>query len=234
MIGFAVGMALIPLIHSTLMPESIHFGPGTPQSVLQTRQVPHVGFGKTLFYLGYQQSPTSHQDPILMRFDGEQRTWTRNDYDHSGRDMRGYGLFWDGQERMYIAFRLRGAPLEGHWLATLRPGWLPSLTTHTVADVTVLARIDPADGTILASTYLAGRGMDGAWQPWLLTGWGLTPSGNLWLQGITPAARKTNHQPLPCGGVGPYIHHLVLRADLRQALESQCLPNINSGKDWLG
>ncbi len=83
----------------------VKFTPSDSEATIAAKGVPSIRLGSQTIYIGTRQRTSNNQDPIIASFDSENPTnnWVRTDYETTGADSKGNGLFWDGDD-LYAAF----------------------------------------------------------------------------------------------------------------------------------
>jgi len=188
---------------------------------------PRLELGDTTFYTGATQLSSTNQDPRLLRFDAGKLSWCRDDLETSSDDGRGYGLLWNGKDSLYAVFSATGTQGEpsGDFRRFAVRGWLKSYADASWggggAKVSILAKLDPATGDILAATYLtAVRPSDQKINSLTVTDLRfkndtLTVSADAFY-----SPRQTNKEPFNCSGTSPFAYQIVFNADLSKALRA--------------
>ncbi len=158
------------------------------ESEIKALGAPNLRLGSQTFYIGYEQVSSNNQNPVIVSFDDKNpdHNWTRNDYEVTGADSRGYGLFWSGDD-LYATFTIDGT--QGSVNEDFRRGsgdakqnWLRSYGSGGGAKVSVIARINPADGKLLDSAYLSAILSSGNSNTLTIESIDLNGSGNLVIQ----------------------------------------------------
>jgi hypothetical protein len=115
--------------------------------------LPHVTIGDTTLYVGFEQVSGINQDPIVARFDGGERVWCVY-HETDPPDGRAEGITWDGGDHAYVVYTIvgGGSGLEGHggWLSSYAPGAIHGGGPK----VSVVGRIDVADGALDTATFV--------------------------------------------------------------------------------
>jgi hypothetical protein len=201
--------------------EAKAFGANETAAQLSAQGVVSVENAGTQFFIGYRQVSANNQDPILVKFVDGQQQWARTDYENTGDDQKGYGLLWDGAERLYAVFSATGTQPGDDFRRFASNGWLPSYGQGGGAKVAVLARIDPATGEVGAATFLYARLTNGKTNSMQVTDLALTKVGELDLTAnawFSPL--KVDKSRFDCSGSSPFVYRLRLSGDLGTALEA--------------
>ncbi len=184
--------------------DALPFNCQESEATLQNRGVTRVTEGNTSIYIGFTQVSGNNQDPRIARFDNGQQTWCREDYEITTDDGRGYGLVWDGSDRLYAAFTVNGtrgtASQDFRRFAT--NGWLSSYGAGGGPSVTVLAQIAPTTGDVQQATFISAIQSNGASNSLILTELTLgTTAVNIRAQSSF-SPRRADRTPFTCNNVG--------------------------------
>ncbi len=140
---------------------AVQFTPNSDEATIAASDAQRLTLGSQTIYIGFWQESGINQDPIIASFDSEnpENNWVRTDYESTGADGRGQGLFWDGTN-LYGVFSTdgtQGSPSEDWRRATgdVTQNWLRSYGAGGGAKVGVLGRIDPATGELLDAAFLS-------------------------------------------------------------------------------
>ncbi|MCC5896284.1 MAG: hypothetical protein JJU32_00005, partial [Phormidium sp. BM_Day4_Bin.17] len=141
--------------------NAVQFTPNTDEATLEASDAQRLTLGSQTIYIGYWQKSGINQDPIISSFDSENpdNNWVRTDYESTGADGRGQGLFWDGTN-LYATFSTDGTQgsSEDDWrraTGDVTQNWLRSYGAGGGGKVGVLGRIDPATGELLDAAFLS-------------------------------------------------------------------------------
>jgi hypothetical protein len=141
--------------------SAVQFTPNTDEATIAASNAQRLTLGSQTIYIGFWQESGNNQDPIIASFDSENpdNNWVRTDYESTGADGRGLGLFWDGTS-LYGVFSTdgtQGTPSEDWRRASgdATQNWLRSYGAGGGAKVGVLGRIDPATGNLVDAAYLS-------------------------------------------------------------------------------
>jgi hypothetical protein len=151
----------LPTLTSIQTSSVTTFTPNSSQVQIAALNGPSITVGTQTIYIGTWQRTSINQDPIIASFDpvNPANNWIRTDYEMTGADGRGYGLFWDGTH-LYGVFSVdgtQGSPSEDFRRAanTATQTWLRSYGQGGGAKIGVLARIDPSTGEMTAAAHLS-------------------------------------------------------------------------------
>ncbi len=197
------------------------FNPNDSEAELSS--VLKVDDGTTSFYIGYQQVSSNNQNPILAKFENGQQVWVKTDYELTGDDSKGYGLLWDGADRLYAVFSSTGA--QGSSSEDFRRfaqnGWLSSYGASGGPKVAVLAKINPADGTVENASFLYAKLSNGNSNSMNVKAlsfdenWNLVVNADSWYSPL-----NVDQQPFSCSGSSPFDYSITFNPDLSEALSA--------------
>lgn len=141
--------------------SAVQFTPNSDEATIAASNAQRLTLGSQTIYIGFWQESGNNQDPIIASFDSENpdNNWVRTDYESTGADGRGFGLFWDGSN-LYGVFSTdgtQGTPSEDWRRASgdATQNWLRSYGAGGGAKISVLGRIDPATGDLVDAAYLS-------------------------------------------------------------------------------
>jgi hypothetical protein len=188
-----------------------------------------ITVGSRTFYIGYRQVSSINQNPILVSFDSQNSNndWVRTDYEITGADSRGYGLFWSGRD-LYAVFSIDGA--QGSASEDFRrasqdasQSWLRSYGSGGGAKISVLARIDPATGALLDAVHLSALLSNGNSNSLVVDDIGLNSNGNLVVQAqswFSPRNPNGSRMTQVDSGSSPFNYTLEITPDLTQVVST--------------
>lgn len=130
----------------------------TNEAAVRALGGPSIAVNNTTLYIGYEQVSTTNQDPRLVSFTNGVQDWYRTDYEVTNDDGTGTGLVWDGTtDSLYATFTSTGSQgtPDQDFREFATNGWLSSYGQGGGAQVSVLARIDPATGDVLDATFIS-------------------------------------------------------------------------------
>lgn len=198
------------------------------EAVVASQGGPRLTFGNTALYMGTQQVGATNQDPRVVRFDNAQQVWCRDDLETSGDDSRGFGLLWDGREVLYAVFSATGTQGEpsGDFRRFTQNGWLTSYADASAGGggpkVTLIAKLDPATGDVLAATYLtAVKPSDRKINSLIATNLSYEEDRLSVRAAAYYSPRQVNLEPFTCSGNSPFKYTVVFDADLSRALSAE-------------
>ncbi|MBI5532051.1 MAG: hypothetical protein HY898_05000 [Deltaproteobacteria bacterium] len=114
-----------------------------------------VVVGTSSIHVGWAQVSGNNQDPFIARVDHGAVAWCVA-AEAQGPDGRAYGLAWDGGQTLYAVYTVvgGGTALDG------KGGWLDSYGSAGSGGnktVSVVARHDPSNGSLIATTFVASQ-----------------------------------------------------------------------------
>ena len=158
------------------------------ESDIQALGGPSITIDSQTIYIGYRQVSPNNQNPILVSFDSQNsdNNWVRTDYEVTGADSRGYGLFWSDSD-LYAVFSIDGA--QGTSSEDFRrasrdatQSWLRSYGSGGGAKISVIARIDPTTGELLDAAHLSALLSSGRSNTLVINDISVNASNNLVIQ----------------------------------------------------
>jgi hypothetical protein len=185
------------------------------EATIKAKNGPKVTIGQTSIYIGYQQVSSQNKDPRIIRFDNGVKKWCRSDYETTNDDGTGYGLLWDGGNVLYGVFSSTGSQTGFDFRRFATGRWLSSYGSGGGAKVAVIAKINPANGSVDYATFLtAKKSNDGKTNSLVVTGlsWNgmnLTVKADSWW---TP--RRANTNSMNCSSSSPYKYTATFTGDL--------------------
>jgi hypothetical protein len=183
------------------------------------------------YYIGYRQVSADNQNPVVVKFTGGVRDWCREDYETTGDDGKGYGLFWNGQSlyAVFTATGTQGTPAQDYrrftasgWLKTFSDGSPGGGGGPKVAIILKLSRAN-GEGQVGQGTFVTSRlqssGKTNSLEVkdlYMNTDGHLVVRANSWF-----APRNVNKAPLfqtPATGGSPHDYTLVITQNLTTAI----------------
>ena len=190
------------------------------EATIRAKNGPRAVFGNSSIYIGYQQVSSKNKDPRMIRFDNGIATWCRSDYETTGDDNTGHGLFWDGAGTLFGVFSATGTQTGNDFRRFSIGRWLPSYGSGGGPRVAIIAKVNPTNGDVIYSTYLSARLSDGRSNSLVVTaltstGTAVEVKGNSWF-----SPRRTNKLPMACNGTSPFAYTITFANDLTTALSA--------------
>ncbi len=197
---------------------------------LKNSGTPFVKLGTVTFFIGYRQVSAINKNPVLVRFNGTQRVFCRTDYEVTGDDSTGYGLYWNGSKALYAVFSSTGT--QGTSSQDFRrfatKGWLKSYGSGGGAKIAVIARVLAANGNVTHATFLSARKSDGKSNSLTVKDLSfanaqLTVRADSWF-----SPRKADRTAYTCTGSSPFDYEIVFDAGLTKAISTQVYNDADS------
>ncbi len=179
---FVVEMQALP---AEISSSTVKFAPGDSEEAIAATGAPSITIGSQTIYIGTWQKTSINQDPIIVSFDSANpgNNWVRTDYEMTGADGRGYGLFWDGDD-LYSVFSTdgtQGSASEDFRRAATdgQQSWLRSYGQGGGAKIAVVAKIDELTGEMTDAAFLSAVLSNGYSNSLTVTDLSVNNSGNL-------------------------------------------------------
>lgn len=211
---------------------SIQFAPSSSEQQIASLGGAKIELGSQTIYIGTWQASSINQNPIIASFDPKnpENNWVRTDYETTGADGRGYGLFWDGKA-LYSFFSVdgtQGTPSEDfrRTAANATQTWLRSYGQGGGPKVSVVARLDPATGEMTRSAYLSSVLSSGNSNSLVIKGATISDDQTLVLRADSWfSPRRVNGEPMQQVGTGgsPHDYTLEISRDLRTVLSTSAV-----------
>jgi len=219
---------------SSVTSRTVKFGGSDGQAAIASTGAAKVTIGSQTIYIGTQQVSSINQNPIIASFDSQNpgNNWVKTNYETTGADGRGYGLFWDGKS-LYGVFSVdgtQGSPSEDFRRASsgANQQWLKSYGQGGGAKVAVLARIDPKTGNMTDAAYLSAVLSSGKSNSLAVTGISTNSKGNLVVKAQSYfAPRRPDGKAMTQTGSGgsPFDYNVEITRDLKTVVST-------SAKGW--
>lgn len=166
--------------------DTITFSPGDDEQAIAATGAASLTIGTQTIYVGTWQASSNNQNPIIASFDSSNpsNNWVKTDYESTGADGRGLGLFWDGSN-LFAAFTTDGTQgsVSQDWRratgATGQFSWLNSYGSGGGAKISVVGKLDPATGDLTDAAYLSAILNSGNSNTLTVTDLSVNSSGNL-------------------------------------------------------
>lgn len=207
--------------------RAVAFTCNDSEATIKAKGGPGVIFGNSSIYVGYQQVSSLNKNPRMIRFDNGVRTWCKTDYEVTNDDGSGYGLIWDGGSVLYGVFSSTGT--QGTSSQDFRRfatnGWLKTYGAGGGAKISILARINPSNGTVAYASFLSALKSDGTSNS--LTVRGLTWTGSTLVVNSSSyfSPRRRDRSRMTCTGSSPFNYTVEFSANLSsvsQAVATGC------------
>ncbi|MGB7444890.1 MAG: Calx-beta domain-containing protein, partial [Coleofasciculaceae cyanobacterium] len=172
-------------LSASIKGSNIKFNSGDSEAKIAATGAAKINLGTQTIYIGTQQVSSNNQNPIIASFDSSNpdNNWVKTDYEKTGADGRGYGLFWTGSD-LYGVFSVdgtQGSSSEDFRRASgdATQSWLKSFGKGGGAKVAVLAKINPATGQMTDAAYLSALLSNGNSNSLAITDLSVNGNGNL-------------------------------------------------------
>jgi hypothetical protein len=208
---------------------TVQFTPSSSEQQIASQNGAKIQLGSQTLYIGTWQASSINQNPIIASFDSKnpENNWIRTDYEVTGADGRGYGLFWDGKA-LYGFFSVDGT--QGVASEDFRrtadgatQSWLRSYGQGGGPKVSVVARIDPATGKMTRSAYLSSILSNGNSNSLLIKGAELSRDNTVILRADSwYSPRRSTGEAMQQVGTGgsPHDYTVEMSRDLRTVLSA--------------
>jgi len=208
------------------------FTPTATQGAIAALNGPAITIGTQTLYIGTWQRSGNNQDPIIASFDSvnPSNNWVRTDYESTGADGRGYGLFWDGSN-LYGVFSVdgtQGAASEDfrRVSGSATQQWLRSYGQGGGPKVGVVARINPANGTMDAAAYFSARLSSGNSNSLVVKDMRLNTNNNLVIRAdswFSPRNPDGSAMTQVGSGGSPHDYTIEITPDLRTVVNTSAV-----------
>ncbi|MEB3213430.1 MAG: hypothetical protein VKL39_18930, partial [Leptolyngbyaceae bacterium] len=224
------GIDVVPGSVSSFVNSGVRFSSSSPSEAdVAALGGSTITVGSRTFYIGYRQVSSNNQNPIIVSFDSQNpgNDWARTDYEVTGTDGRGYGLFWSGSN-LYAVFSVdgtQGTSSEDFRRASqdASQSWLRSYGSGGGAKIAVLTRIDPLTGELLDAVYLSALLSNGNSNSLVINDIGINASGNLVVQAqswFSPRNPNGTRMTQIGSGSSPFDYTLEITPDLQTVVNT--------------
>jgi len=208
------------------------------ESAIASTGAPRVWAGPNKALRWYIGEAINTTNPIVAYFSAGRMVWCRTDYETTADQSVGYGLLYNTPGSLYAVFSSRGQNVgsgtnDFRQFATtgFQPnyGWIypgSRLFSEGASKVSVLAKLNPLTGDVLAATYLTSRFTFGATGGLTVVNLSQVPQSRNTDEAITVSAvtaatpLRADGTRMLCSGVGPYNYTIVLSANLDTVLQA--------------
>jgi hypothetical protein len=208
----------------------VKFNPNITEAQLIASDAARITLGSQRIYIGTDQVSAINQNPILASFDAlnPANNWIRSDYETTGADGRGYGVAVTPAGEVYAFFSVdgtQGSPPEDFRRVSngAEQAWLRSYGQGGGPKVSVIGKIDPATGNLIAAAYLSAVLGNGNSNTLTITGLALQPNGNLLVSAQSFfSPRQPNGQPMALDNdpttpeTSPFAYFVEITPDLKR------------------
>lgn len=214
---------------AAISPTTIKFSPDSSEAAIAATGAARIQLGSQTIYIGTQQVTSINQNPIIASFDSSNpsNNWVRTNYEVTGTDGRGYGLFWSGSH-LYGVFSVdgtQGTPDQDFRRVSggASQAWLRSYGSGGGAKVAVLARLNPATGEMTEAAYLSAILSNGRSNSLAVTGLTVNEAGNIVVSAQSYfAPRRPDGRPMTqtTPGNSPFDYTLEITPDLKTVVRT--------------
>ncbi|MFM7426879.1 MAG: M10 family metallopeptidase C-terminal domain-containing protein, partial [Elainella sp.] len=225
----AVSLPVLPPPALSVQPNPVKFSASASEATIAATAAARIQLGSQTIHIGTEQVSSINQNPVIVSFDAQNpaNNWRRTDYETTGSDGRGYGLFWSSSQ-LYALFSVdgtQGTPDQDFRRASggATQTWLQSYGAGGGAKVTVLARLDPTTGTMTDAVYLSARLSDGRSNSLAVDSLTTNPAGNLVVNAQSFfAPRRPDGQAMTqtTPGSSPFAYQLEITPDLKTVIST--------------
>jgi gliding motility-associated-like protein len=223
----AVEYVLPAVINTATTPK---FTCGMTEAAIIATGATKLSFDGSDYYIGTKQTTPMNQDPIIAKFTAGTLDWCKDDYETTGADGRGVGLFYSGTA-LYAVFTVDGT--QGMTTEDFRrfttSGWLKTYTDGSPSGGggpkgSVIVKIDltTGDGMTGNGTFITAlNSSTNKTNSLVIRDMYVNGSGNIEIKADSYfAPRKTNKTAMTQIGMGssPHDYTLVLSPDLTTAV----------------
>lgn len=217
---------------SAVQSSTIKFSPGDSEATIAATGAAKIQIGNQTIYIGTQQVSSDNQNPVIVSFDSTNpaNNWTRTDYEITGADGRGYGLFWSGSQ-LYGVFSVDGT--QGTADQDFRrvsgdatQSWLRSYGAGGGAKVAVLAQINLATGEMTDAVYLSAILSNGNSNSLAITGLSTNAAGNVVVEAQSYfAPRRPDGKAMTqlTTETSPFDYKLEITSDLKTVINTSAV-----------
>lgn len=217
---------------TSIVSEVVQFGPKDSRAEIAALGGARVKMGSQTIFIGTQQVSSNNQNPIIASFDSKRakNNWVRTNYEVTGTDGRGYGLFWSGKN-LYGIFSVDGT--QGNpdqdfrqAAADADQAWLRSYGQGGGAKISVIAKINPATGRMTDAAHLSSILSNGNSNSLAIANLKVNASGKLIVKADSWwAPRQPDGQAMTEVSVGssPHNYTLVMAPNLQRVLRTSAI-----------
>jgi hypothetical protein len=219
-------------VTSAFQSTTVKFSPGNSEATIAATSAARIQLGTQTIYIGTQQVTSDNQNPIVASFDSanSNNNWVRTDYEVTGTDGRGYGLFWSGNQ-LYAVFSVdgtQGTPAEDFRRVSgdATQAWLRSYGAGGGAKVAVLTRLDPTTGTLTDAVYLSSILSSGKSNSLAVIGVSINAVGNLVVKAesyFAPRRADGKAMTQTTFGSSPFDYTLEITPDLKTVISTSAV-----------
>jgi len=219
-------------IPAVISSNTIKFSPGDSQEAIAASGAPSITIGTQTIYIGTWQESSNNQDPIIASFDSanSNNNWIRTDYESTGADGRGYGLFWDGDD-LYAAFSTDGTQGSSsedfrRAAADAQQSWLRSYGSGGGAKIGVVGKLDETTGEMTDAAFLSSLLSSGDSNSLAITDLSVNDSGNLVVEAdswFSPRNPDGSRMTQVSDGGSPFDYTVEIAPDLSRVVSTSAV-----------
>lgn len=210
----------------------IKFGPSDSEGAIAATGAAKITIGTRTVYIGTQQVSSINQNPIIASFDSSNpaNNWTKTDYEVTGADGRGYGLFWSGSN-LYAAFTVDGT--QGTVAEDFRrvssgatQTWLRSYGQGGGPKVSVLTRLNLTTGQMTEAVYLSAILSNGNSNSFVITNLTTNATGNVIVNAqsyFAPRRPDGTAMTQTVSASSPFNYTLEITPDLKTVISTSAV-----------
>lgn len=208
------------------------FTPADSEATIAATGAASIRMGTQTIYIGTQQVTSINQNPIIASFDSSNpaNRWVKTNYEMTGADGRGYGLFWSGTS-LYAIFSVdgtQGTPDQDFRRASsgAAQAWLRSYGVGGGPKAAVIARLNLATGEMTEAAYLTARLPDGKSNSLEITGISQNSAGNLVISAnswFAPRRPDGTAMTQTAAGNSPFRYTVEMAPDVRSVVSTSAI-----------
>ncbi|WP_348247145.1 calcium-binding protein [Leptolyngbya sp. GB1-A1] len=217
---------------SSIQTSSLKFLPTDSEATIAATGATSIQIGTQTIYIGTQQVTSLNQNPIVASFDSSNpaNQWVKTNYEMTGADGRGYGLFWSGTD-LYAVFSVdgtQGTPEQDFRRVSgsaVQP-WLRSYGKGGGPKAAVIARLNLASGEMTEAAYLSAVLSDGKTNSLEITAISQNSAGNLVIRANSWfAPRRPDGKAMTqiVSGSSPFNYTVEMAPDLRSVINTAAI-----------
>lgn len=217
---------------TALNSTTIKFFADDSEAAIAATGAASLKLGTQTLYIGTQQVSSLNQNPIIASFDSSNpaNQWVKTNYEMTGADGRGYGLFWSGTN-LYGLFSVdgtQGTPDQDFRRVSTgaTQSWLRSYGQGGGAKVSVLARMNPATGEMTEAAYLSAILSNGNSNSLEVSGFSVNSTGNLVITAkswFAPRQADGRAMTQLTSGSSPFSYSIEITPDLRTVISTAAI-----------
>lgn len=223
---------LLQPIPAVISGDTVKFSPRDSEEAIAATGAPSITIGTQTIYIGTWQESSNNQDPIIASFDqaNSNNNWIRTDYESTGADGRGYGLFWDGDD-LYAAFSTDGTQGNSsedfrRAAADAQQSWLRSYGSGGGPQIGVVAKLDETTGAMSDAVFLSSLLSSGDSNSLAITDLSVSDSGNLVVEADSWfSPRNPDGTPMTpvASGSSPFDYTVEIAPDLSRVVSTSAV-----------